>query len=221
MGSHRARLSRGAFRMPGQPLRLQGALLPLELLPKISPQAGVYKATIAEFMPPSVYVRHKWMPDAIKSVFGRGEYFLLLLLPISFLVPAAWTTWTEAARRDGPPRPSFAGWWLLGMAVATGLTIFATISLPLAGTPSWLIRAGRWVPMVVPHPGSVRRVGLGLAVSALGGALGVRRGCAWPAVSHGCGPDCSASSRRTPGCSTSARLVGRWYWDRSRLPPSS
>jgi tetratricopeptide (TPR) repeat protein len=65
---------------------------------------------------------------------------------MSFLVPAAWATWTEAAPRDGPTRSSFAGRWLLGMAMAAGLTIFATFSLPVAGTPAWLIQAGRWAP---------------------------------------------------------------------------
>ena len=121
-------------------------LFPLELFPKIGPHGGIYKANIIEFYYPSKFLQDARVPIAIRSLFGRGEYFLLLMLPISFLVPAIWAIWTEAAPRDGPTRPAFASRWLLGMAIAIGLTIFATFSLPLASTPAWLIQAGRWVP---------------------------------------------------------------------------
>ncbi len=127
------------------PYGVRGVLFPLELFLKIGSQGGIYKAKISEFYYPSQFLQDVTTTIAIRSLLGRGEYFLLLMLPTSFLVPAIWAIWTEAAPRDGPKRPTFASRWLLGMAIAAGLTIFATFSLPLVGTPAWRIQAGRWV----------------------------------------------------------------------------
>jgi hypothetical protein len=125
------------------PYGARGAMLPLELFPKIGAQGDIYKANIIEFYYPSQFLQDIKVPIAKRNLFARGEYFLLLMLPTCLLVPAVWATWTEGAPRDGPSRPAFASRWLLGMAIAVGLTIFATLSLPLAGTPAWLIKAGR------------------------------------------------------------------------------
>jgi tetratricopeptide (TPR) repeat protein len=126
------------------PYGVRGALFPLELFPKIGPQGGIYKANIVEFYYPSKLLQDARVPIALRNLFGRGEYFLLLMLPPSFLVPAIWAIWTEAAPRDGPTRPSFASRWLLGMAIAIGLTIVAAYCLPMANTPTDRIQAGRW-----------------------------------------------------------------------------
>ena len=128
------------------PYGVRGALFPLELFAKIGPQGGIYKANIGEFGYPSKFLQDVWGTIAMRSLFGRGEFFLLLMLPTSFLVPAIWAIWNEAAPRDGLARPSFASRWLVGMAIVAGLTIFATFSLPLASTPAWRIQAGRWAP---------------------------------------------------------------------------
>ena len=128
------------------PYGLRGALFPFELFPKIGPQGGIYKANIIEFYYPPKYLQDVKVPIAIRSLFGRGEYFLLLMLPMSFLVPAIWSIWTEAILRDGRARHSFASRWFLGMAIAVGVVIFATVSFPLARTPPWLVMAGRWAP---------------------------------------------------------------------------
>jgi hypothetical protein len=70
------------------PYGVRGALFPLELLPKIGSQGGIYKANITEFYYPSQLLQDVSASIAIRSLFGRGEYFLLLMLPASFLVPA-------------------------------------------------------------------------------------------------------------------------------------
>ncbi len=157
------------------PYGVRGALFPLELFPKIGTQGGIYKATITEFNYPSQLLQDVSAPIAIRSLFGRGEYFLLLMLPISFLVPAIWAIWTEAAPRDGQTRPSFANRWLVGITIAVGLTMFPTFSLPLASTPAWRIEAGSWAPAgflalgLVAAAGVVRRSPLAATLSACGG----------------------------------------------------
>ena len=123
-----------------------GALFPFELFAKIGPHGGIYKENIIEFYFPSKFFQDPRAPIAVRSLLGRGMYFLLVMLPISCLVPAIWEYWTKETTRDGRPRPSFVSRWMIGMAMAVGLTTFATLSLPLAGTPDWLSQAGRTVP---------------------------------------------------------------------------
>ena len=144
--ARRARLGRGRRRLPGQPLRVAQRAVPPGAFREDRPSGGDLQGEHRRVQLPFQVPPGRVGPIAMRSLFGRGEFFLLLMLPTSFLVPAIWAIWTEAAPRDGSTRPSFASRWLLGMAIAAGLTIFATFSLPLASTPAWRIQAGRWAP---------------------------------------------------------------------------
>ena len=79
----------GRTRLPGKPLRLQGALFPLELFPKITRWGGPYKALIIEFVDLREYIQRQGLP-ALGSLYTRITCFLLLAMPLSFLVLAAW-----------------------------------------------------------------------------------------------------------------------------------
>ena len=67
------------------PYGARGALLPLELFPKIGAQGDIYKANIIEFYYPSQFLQDMKTPIARRNLFARGEYFLLLMLPTCLL----------------------------------------------------------------------------------------------------------------------------------------
>jgi hypothetical protein len=71
------------------PYGLRGALLPLELFPKITAWGGLYKSYIAEFMDLREYVQGN-VPTAAGNLYVRCECWLFWAVPLSFLVPAVW-----------------------------------------------------------------------------------------------------------------------------------
>ena len=78
------------------PYGWRGALLPLELFPKITAWGGTYKAYIIEFMDLREFVARQTVPIAAANLYNRAECFLLWALPMSWIVPSAWR-----AARDG------------------------------------------------------------------------------------------------------------------------
>jgi tetratricopeptide (TPR) repeat protein len=169
------------------PYGVRGALFPLELFAKIGPQGGIYKANIGEFGYPSVFLQDVWGTIAMRNLLGRGEFFLLLMLPTSFLVPAIWAIWSKAVRRDRLTRCAFASRWLFGMVIVAGLTIFAPYSIPLASTPAWRVQSGRWAPAgflalgLVAAAVMIRRSPLAALLSTCG-AVAVAGGLSWLAA---------------------------------------
>jgi hypothetical protein len=128
------------------PYGVRGALFPLELFPKISNPANPYKSYVDEFTSLRTVVLDRMRAGPGTHFHIRIHVLLLLLLPWSFLVPAAWRTWRstfEPGARIGPAR---AMCWAMHIALACGFVLTAVLSLPLPGTPVWLVRCSRAMP---------------------------------------------------------------------------
>jgi tetratricopeptide (TPR) repeat protein len=161
------------------PYGLRGALFPLELLPKITAWGGPYKAYIGEFHDPRSYMQNDAIAVATRNLFCRTEFFLFLLIPISLLVPGIWQAWSTAAPLGAAPLLPPTRRWLGGMALAVVLAILSTLTLPLEGTPVWVVELGRALPWSFPVLGCAaalalaRRSGRAALLVACGGmALG-------------------------------------------------
>jgi hypothetical protein len=70
------------------PYGLRGALFPLELFPKITAWGGLYKSYIAEFSDLKGFVVEEGPDRAASDLYFRAECLVLVILPLSFLVPA-------------------------------------------------------------------------------------------------------------------------------------
>jgi tetratricopeptide (TPR) repeat protein len=146
------------------PYFVRGALFPLELFPKISSSANVYKQSIGEFASLSSWAQSPDVPGA-GSAYFCVTYFLLLLAPASFLLPAVWkasTLQAPAGRRAGKSGEQPIDnrwWWWFALACAVGLAVASTLSLP--GRPNlrwWAL--GRYAPAAWLVLGAVGAWGL-------------------------------------------------------------
>jgi hypothetical protein len=108
------------------PYGLRGALLPLELFPKITAWGGLYKSYIAEFMDLQAFVQKQGLAAA-GNLFIRAECFLFWVVPLSFLVPAMWRA---AAKRAGGTSPVHAMAWCGGFSLAVGLILACVLGFP-------------------------------------------------------------------------------------------
>src|SRR5262249_27326547 len=83
------------------PYGVSGALFPIVLYPKVTAAGNVYKEYISEFssMRQIVQLTPRHLGAGIPSV--RAFYFVMLALPIVFVLPATWRLW-----HDSPPRSS-------------------------------------------------------------------------------------------------------------------
>jgi hypothetical protein len=132
------------------PYGLRGALFPLELLPKITAWGGPYKAYIGEFHDPIRYMQNEAVAVATRNLFCRIEFFLFLMIAISFLAPGIWLAWSAASPPGAAPPYRERGQWYAGLASAVFLAILATLTFPLDGVPVWLTSLGRWLPLSFP-----------------------------------------------------------------------
>ncbi len=157
------------------PYGWRGAVLPLELFPKITAWGGVYKSYIIEFMGLREFVARQTPPIAAGNLYNRVECFLLWVLPLSWIIPSAWRASAAGGTgtgRSGPParwpRPAWAA-----AILAPALVLAGVLGLPAQGAPGGLILVGRMAPVV-------------LAALAVGGAWVLRR--SWRAATiAGCG----------------------------------
>jgi len=122
------------------PYGLRGALFPLELFPKITAWGGPYKALIEEFLDLRAYIQSRGLP-VLGSLYTRIECALLWALPLSFLVPAAWRSWT--ARRIDGSRLVESVAWICAFALAASLILVCALGLPGPGSPRGLVRPAR------------------------------------------------------------------------------
>ncbi|HWE39093.1 MAG TPA: hypothetical protein VG406_21270 [Isosphaeraceae bacterium] len=162
------------------PYGIRGAMLPLELLPKITASGGPYKAEIAEFMGPREFVERWSAPVAANVPYLWAFVFLLLILPLSFLLPATWRLW-ERTRGDRPARP---GAWAFGVVLAVAMAIVGALGLPGKGMPAGRIEAGRMMPIAAVVVGAGAAIALGTgdrraARLALAGSLAFAAWSAW------------------------------------------
>lgn len=129
------------------PYGLTGALFPLEILPKITESANPFKAYIAEFKDLASYLRNESIDAGIRSFQGRIECFLLLLLSVSFVLPALWRTYSHASARQTAASPARETILRAAALMAAILILLAMWSLPLIGSHLWLVEIGAWLPI--------------------------------------------------------------------------
>ena len=159
--------------------------------------------------PWETFIRNETVSVATRRVFGQEEYFLS---PSSWR-RASWYLPSGATRVAAAPRGGrcglLAGLWLGGTAVAAGLATLATLGLPLAGTPSWLIALGQSVPA------GFLVLGLGAAAALALRAPRRRRSrrageLPVPVASPGSAPPCSALNRGLAGSSPITAFLRSW-----------
>jgi tetratricopeptide (TPR) repeat protein len=100
-------------------------------------------------------------------------YLLLLLLPLSFVLPALW----RASRTRSPEAVGPSRRWLAVLAAAVALLVLRTVALAPQGRPAWLLALGAAVPLL-------------FAVAGVGGAVLLGRrswAAAGLALAGGCG----------------------------------
>ena len=130
------------------PYGLRGTLFPLELFRKITAWGGPYKSSIAEVFDLRTFVEKEGVEAIGGNLYFRAEYFLLLALPLSFIVPAVWRAGRAASRPEGTrPTPARAMAWLGVLWLSAGLILVGALGLPARGTPDWLVRLGRLTPV--------------------------------------------------------------------------
>lgn len=157
------------------PYGWRGAILPLELFPKITAWGDVYKSYIIELMGLREFVARQTPPIAAGNLYNRVECFLLWVLPLSWIIPSAWRASAASGASAGIsgqdprwPRPAWAAAML-----APALVLFGVLGLPAQGAPGSLILVGRMAPAA-------------LAALAVGIAWMLRR--SWRAAAiAGCG----------------------------------
>lgn len=162
------------------PYGLRGALLPLELFPKITAWGGLYKSYIGEFADLREYVQ-RHVPTTAGNLHVRGECWLLWAVPLSFLGPALWRAGRSTRQRSEAASPAEAVVWLGGFVLAVGLLGTCVLGFPGLGTPGWLVRLGRLAPIGLVALGIAGAVHLGKssATAAWLPALGGLAAAAW------------------------------------------
>ncbi|MFL5244645.1 MAG: tetratricopeptide repeat protein [Gemmataceae bacterium] len=134
------------------PYGLEGTLFPLKLYPKVAQAGNPYKTYIQEFMSPRSYASLAGKQTAggerwFLSVF----FFLLFVLPVSFLLPAVW----KALRaEDDVKRQSAAKLrsWLLWLGVSLAVTILLSLQIPkLTGHDrvGFMVEIGNAMPLLL------------------------------------------------------------------------
>jgi tetratricopeptide (TPR) repeat protein len=125
----------------GNPYGLRGALLPLELLPKITAWGAQYKSYIIEFGDLQEFVRKQGVA-ATSGLYLRADCFLFWVVPLTFIMPAIWRT----GRADISSRAWTKGCiGVFGLAVS--LVLASVLGFPGPGAPAWLIWLGRLAPL--------------------------------------------------------------------------
>lgn len=113
------------------PYFLQGVWFPFDLFPKINDPHNLYKKYIDELHSPADLVQGDTLRVLGKNWFFLAFYFLLSLLPLSFLYPAAWRAAGAATGRG----------WFLALTAILALLLWNTLSLAGFG-PFWLTALG-------------------------------------------------------------------------------
>ena len=136
----------------GNPYGLRGALLPLELLPKITAWGAQYKSYIIEFGDLQEFVRKQGVA-ATSGLYLRADCFLLWVVPLSFIIPAIWRT-----GRADISSPAWTKGCIGGFGLTVSLVLASALGFPGPGTPDWLVRLGRLAPLGLIVLGALRAV---------------------------------------------------------------
>jgi tetratricopeptide (TPR) repeat protein len=171
------------------PYFIQGAHFPFDLFPKVADPNNPYKRYIDELMSPAEYVKDATAPVAGRNWFFMAFYFLLLLLPVSFVYPALWRAWSAAPpvgklRRGATGTDLQLRRWLGGLVVILVLLALHTLTLSGQGAPGWVVALGDNCPLLFLVGGAaagllLRRRSPAAAGLACGGAATLALWMAW------------------------------------------
>ncbi len=125
------------------PYGWRGLLFPLELFPKIADSTSPYKIYIAEFISLKARIDREGIAHVAGKVYILSHCFLLLMIPLSFLIPAVWRRWRVRANASSPQ----VGHWIIGTAGAVGLLLLDTLAVPGSAVPGALSDVSRFVPV--------------------------------------------------------------------------
>ena len=142
------------------PYGLRGALFPFELFPKITAWGGPYKSYVDEFMDLKTFVQKVGIEGAAGDFFFQAECFLLWVLPLSFIVPAAWSA-SRPATGETTTQRARSLVWAGHFGLAVGLILACTLSFSAVGTPWLIVGLGRLAP------GGLAALGIGGAILIL------------------------------------------------------
>jgi len=161
------------------PYCFDGARFPLELLPKVAAAEDPYKRYIGELQSPQDFVEKGTVAAAGVNWFFLAFYFLLALVPLSFLFPALWRAWRASRPGDG----AAAGAWLGGLGAAVGLLALGPLTILGRGAPDWVIAVGNIVPRLLLAAGAALafRMWKGSPQAAIVAGVGALALAAWAA----------------------------------------
>jgi tetratricopeptide (TPR) repeat protein len=124
------------------PYGWRGWRFPLELFPKIADPSSAYKEYISEFMSLRARIALSGVAEMSGRIYVQTHVFLLLVLPLSFLVPSVW----RRAQRDANGAFQGSAAWIGWFMVTVGLALADVIGLPGRSVPGWFVDVGRAVP---------------------------------------------------------------------------
>ncbi|HUY87830.1 MAG TPA: hypothetical protein VMV10_03755 [Pirellulales bacterium] len=187
------------------PYGTRGALFPWQLLPKIASEGNLYKQSVAEFTSP-VRALREYRSGVVHGGWYLGqEYWLLGLLPVSFVLPAVRQAWRQNAaagkgkrRRElQQPDDLSLAWRTVAGMFAVALPAASALTLPGAAASPWLLSAGNYLPLGFLLIGLAGGWALRTSPSAAAMAVGCAVGCAvwlaWLRL-YFCGTNVAASA---------------------------
>ncbi len=159
------------------PYGVRGLLFPMELFPKVADPSSPYRAYIAETMSLRMRIEREGVARVSGRVYILTELFLLMLLPLSFLLPGVWRRWRDD-ERNGSPRE---GLWACATATAVGLLIVVVLGTPGSPVPGALVEFGRLAPafLALVGVGAAAWLGRGSRRAGVLAAVGTLASAAW------------------------------------------
>ncbi len=160
------------------PYFLDGALFPLLLVSKVTGPSNIYKEYIAEFHSLRDFVQKAPHNLGLAHPYTRSFFFLLLMLPVSFVLPAAWDLWQRILpRQERTAGEGRTGSWVGALAAAIVLSALVMTALPGWFTDRWLGRVQGFLPAGFVLLGAIGGWALGrhaptaAALAVLGGVF--------------------------------------------------
>jgi hypothetical protein len=166
------------------PYGLEGVLLPWQLYPKVTQEGNPYKDYIEEFMSSRRYAAYALSQGAAGRWILGVFHFLLLLVPLSFLMPSAWEASQPRAKNTPLPREGRSVLvWLGALALLVVLLLVRVFGLTRANRSGVLADATLVVPYALLTVGAVAAVLLRHRRSAvllcLSGGIGLAAWSGW------------------------------------------
>jgi hypothetical protein len=170
------------------PYGMAGARFPFDLFPKVSAEENPYKVYIDELNSPRELVV-KAHGKTLANWYIQSLYLLLLAVPASFVVPAAWRAWRavpsprRGAKKAAAAHPVRAGAWIAGVAALGGLLVLAALGLPQRNVLAPISWVGTQAPLLLAAAGCIAaallRRSWRAVVVALGGGVALALWASW------------------------------------------